>query len=91
MSVINFAEVQYIIARRRKMPPQVIAAAEALPIAIASADAYIKQVVRIKAQHSISLTDCFAAALAIDLNCPLVTSDPEFRKLEGMLTVDWLS
>ncbi|MCX6375220.1 MAG: hypothetical protein NTU88_04140 [Armatimonadetes bacterium] len=43
-----------------------------------------------KARYAISLADCFAAALAQDLDCPLVTGDPEFKKLEGMLKIEWL-
>jgi ribonuclease VapC len=90
MSVINLAEVHYINERRGNNTPQVLSAISALPIHIASADAYIEQVVGIKAKYSISLADCFAAALAADLHCPLVSGDPEFKKLESFLTVEWL-
>jgi predicted nucleic acid-binding protein len=47
-------------------------------------------VIELKARYPISLGDCFAAALALQLNCPLVTADPEFRKLEDILQVEWL-
>jgi ribonuclease VapC len=90
MSIINLAEVHYINERRGNNTPQVLSAIKALPIHIASADAYIEQIISIKAKYAISLADCFAAALAADLHCPLVTGDPEFKKLESFLTVEWL-
>ena len=90
MSIINLAEVHYLTLRRGTNVSQTLAAIEALPIKIASADEYVPGVVELKAQYPIALADCFAAALAIDLDCPLVTSDPEFRKLEKILTVEWL-
>lgn len=90
MSVINLAEVKYILARRGKAQSRVMAALEALPINIASADAHVESVIEIKAQYPISLADCFAAALALDLDCPVITADPEFEKLKGILRVEWL-
>jgi PIN domain nuclease of toxin-antitoxin system len=90
MSIINLAEVHYLTLRRGTNVSQTLAAIEALPIRIASADDYIPRVIELKAQYPIAFADCFAAALAIELGCPLVTSDPEFRKLEKILTVEWL-
>ncbi len=90
MSLINMAEVRYTTARRRSNILQIFAALEALPITIASADAYVESVINLKTRYPIALTDCFAAALAIDLNCPLITGDPEFKKLEDKLQVEWL-
>ncbi|MBI2843992.1 MAG: type II toxin-antitoxin system VapC family toxin [Armatimonadetes bacterium] len=91
MSIINLAEVKYLIARRGKNSPQVVAAIEALPINILSADDYIEQVIELKAKYPISLADCFGAAVAIHLSCPLITADPEFKKLEEILQVEWLT
>lgn len=90
MSIINIAEVKYTITRRGKDKPQIMAAVDALPIHILSADEYVGQVIDIKAKYPVSLADCFAAAAAIELDCPVVTGDPEFGKLEGILAVDWL-
>ena len=90
MSLVNLAEVQYVLIRRRKDLSSRLAALESLPISVESADAYVPQVVEIKARYPISLADCFAAALARDLDCPVVTGDPEFRKLESIVKIDWL-
>lgn len=91
MSVINMAEVKYTLVRRGRNTPQVIAAIEALPIEIASADESIDAVISLKANYALSLADCFAAAVAIENNCPVVTGDPEFRKLEGLVQVEWVA
>jgi len=90
ISILNLAEVQYIILRRGKDTTQRLAALEALPFNVASADAYIPQVVELKAGHPVSLADCFAAALAQDLDCSLLTSDPEFHKIESLIKIEWL-
>jgi predicted nucleic acid-binding protein len=37
----------------------------------------------------ISYADAFAAALAQKYNCPLVTGDPEFRRVD-QLELDWI-
>ena len=90
ISVINLAEVQYKIIRRDEDPTTELTAIEAFPLTVAPADPHIPQVVQLKARYPISLADCFAVALAQDLDCPVVTGDPEFRKLEGVVAVQWL-
>lgn len=90
MSVINLAEVQYRIIRQDSDPTQRLAWLQALPLTVASADLFIPEVVQLKARYPVSLADCFAAALAQSLDCPVVTGDPEFRKLEDTVRVEWL-
>ena len=95
MNSINVGEVFYIFARGRG-----IKAAEyfksvilpSLPVNIVenSFDDVI-QAARIKAEHSLSFADCFAAATAIREGACLVTGDPEFKKLEKELQIEWLS
>lgn len=90
ISVINLAEVRYTILRRRKEATKLLAAIESLPLVTASADTYIADVVLLKSRYAVSLADCFAAALAQDMQCPVLTGDPEFHKLESAVNVDWL-
>ncbi len=90
ISIINMIEIRYRVARKGQATPQVTTALQALPVAVASADSYADDVVDLKAANPVSIADCFAAALAIDLDCPVVTGDPEFKKLEGKVTVEWL-
>jgi predicted nucleic acid-binding protein len=49
----------------------------------------IWQAATLKALYPISYADAFAAALAQKHNCPLLTGDPEFRRVEN-LALDWL-
>ncbi len=45
----------------------------------------------LKARFPIALADAFAAALAQELEAPLLTGDPEFKALEETLTIYWLT
>jgi len=43
----------------------------------------------LKGRFPIAYADAFAAALAQKYNCPLVTGDPEFRRVD-QLNIDWI-
>jgi len=90
MSLINLVEVRYRIIRRGVDVQNRLSAVASLPIRAASADMYVDAVVDLKAAHAVSLADCFAVALAQELDCPVLTGDPEFRKLEELVTIEWL-
>ena len=45
----------------------------------------------LKLRGGISYADCFAAALAHRDGIPLITGDPEFRRVEDVIRVDWLA
>jgi ribonuclease VapC len=51
---------------------------------LALAAAYLKSL------HPISYADCFAAALAQQLDAAVVTGDPDFQQLEGRVAIEWL-
>lgn len=55
-------------------------------------DGLVDAAVELKSKYSFSFADAFAAALAIRLDCPLVTGDREFRALEQSrhLQLQWL-
>lgn len=55
--------------------------------------ARVKSAASLKAGGGVSYADCFGAALAEEMDAVLVTSDPEFRRLEseGKTRVAWLS
>ena len=44
----------------------------------------------IKAQHAISLADCFAVATAQRENAVILTGDPEFKEVAKLVEIDWL-
>lgn len=63
-----------------------------LPIEIVDADLAISEVAaEFKAEHRMSLADAYAAALTKIKKAELVTGDPEFKPLEGVLKdIIWL-
>ena len=76
MTWVNAGEVAYIVERRW--------GAERLYAALALMAAHIK------AKHAIAYANAFAAALAEHGAAKLVTGDPEFKLLEGILDIHWL-
>jgi predicted nucleic acid-binding protein len=64
-----------------------------LPIDLVSvSDGMVLQAARLKITHTISYADAFAASLAMELKCPLVTGDMEFLALlkSGIIQLDWI-
>ena len=93
MSVINVGEVAYLVERRNGVQGvlQFLASLRHLPVAIA--DATFQRVLaasHIKAMHPMSYADAFAAALAQELDAPVLTGDPEFRLIEHPVRVEWI-
>jgi len=58
---------------------------------------YIRPVMFVKHEKSAgcisswTLADAFAVALAQSRQATLLTGDPEFHKVENLVTVDWLA
>lgn len=92
MSAINVGEVYYFL---RKNHSKALAenwreSSRTLPVTIevpASDDIWSAAILR--SQFPIAYADAFAAALAQKYNCPLVTGDPEFRRVDR-LEIDWI-
>ena len=93
MTWVNAGEVAYIIERRYGV--------EHLYTALAMIDATTLEIVpvereltllaaHIKAEHAIAYADAFATALAQRHAAKLVTGDPDFKLLEGIVSILWL-
>ena len=84
ISVINWGEVYYNIARRRgfRDAQLVMARIRLLPLSVISADEPITEAAaQLKAGHGLPYADCFAAAIAGRANV-LVTADvKDFKKV----------
>ncbi len=50
----------------------------------------IFQAAEYKAQYSISYADCFTLASAIEHKATIVTGDPEFKKVEHIISIIWV-
>ena len=46
---------------------------------------------KLKGKYRIAYADCFAVALSVKLNATLVTGDPEFKKLKGRISIQWIN
>lgn len=94
---IHIGEVYYITLREQgqSLADLAYSRIKALPIKLIDCigEDLLLAAARFKAKYAISYADCFAAALAMINNCPLLTGDPEFRSLEkqGIISVQWLT
>ena len=62
-----------------------------LPLSIILPDSeLIWKASEIKAEYAISYADCFAAATAIRYEAAIRTGDPEFKKIESLLSIEWV-
>lgn len=96
MCVVNLGEVMYIVERERGLPKaqETLARIDELPVNIIDADRSLTlAAAHLKMQWPIAYADCFAAALSQLKNMPLVTGDPEFRKIKPSSTIqiEWLT
>ena len=93
MNEINLGEVYYLTIRRIGLDParENLERLMTLPIDIISPDSeIIMRAAEIKAQFAISYADCFAVATAQLLSGSILTGDPEFQKVEHLVSVDWI-
>ncbi len=93
MSIINAGEVWYILAREMSEADADEAVAELTRLGIELVDAgwtVTRIAAAFKARRKMSYADCYAAALAKDRKCELVTGDKEFRQVEGDIGIRWL-
>ncbi|MBI4735308.1 MAG: type II toxin-antitoxin system VapC family toxin [candidate division NC10 bacterium] len=93
LSVINLGEVYYRLARQHGHPfaQGVIRQLQALPLELYPCDeALALEAARIKADFPMAYADAIAVATAQRERAVIVTGDPEFTKVEHLVTVDWL-
>lgn len=93
LTIINYGEVLYVVERQRGLTAaqMTVAAIDQLPIAVAEADRELTfGAAHIKANYPLAYADCFAVALARDLEGVVVTGDPEFSAVAELVDVAWL-
>lgn len=93
LSLINLGEVMYIIERESGLPQAqaVLAAIEQLPIEVlpATQDAVLAAA-HLKAHYRIAYADAFAVAAAQASGGKVLSGDPEFAAVQGIVPVEWL-
>jgi ribonuclease VapC len=94
MNEINIGETYYILFRKRgeeKATYFLETILPGLPIARVAND--FEQVIaaaKMKAKYSLSLADCFAVATAFQEKAIILTGDPEFKKVESLIEIEWI-
>jgi predicted nucleic acid-binding protein len=93
LSAMNLGEIIYATKRafgdQKKI--EVLAHIERLGFTVLPVPSnLIFQAAEFKAEYSISFADCFALATALEHKATIVTGDPEFRKVEHLLKVEWI-
>jgi uncharacterized protein len=94
MNELNIGECFYILARERGMEKAEYFIQTILPnLPITPKANTFRDVIeaaRIKAIHSLSYADCFAIQTSLQEDAPVVTGDPEFRKVGKRVKIEWL-
>ncbi len=93
MSQINLGEVYYVTIRSVGMDEARIFLENFLRLSInivlPDSD-LIWKAAEIKADYPISYADCFAVATALKYGASVLTGDPEFYKVEKIVSLEWL-
>ncbi len=94
MNEINLGECFYILARERGMDQAEYFVHTILPnlplVKRSNTFQDVIEAAKIKAAHALSYADCFAVQTSLKENAPIVTGDPEFKKAEKLMKIDWL-
>ena len=93
-SLVNYGECVYIIEREQGLmqAQEMIALVDQLPLEIVSVDRLRTfAAAHIKAHYPISYADAFAVGLAQEFGATILTGDPEFSRVEHIVSILWLS
>lgn len=94
MNELNVGEVYYILARHRGFEQAdyfIEVILKSLPIVVvANTFEMIIKASAIKAKYAISYMDCFAVAIAVTEQASILTGDPEFKKVQELVQIEWL-
>ena len=93
MSIINWGEVYYQVARRygEEKAQEIEQLIGTLPITLIEANKDItREAARLKTTRRMAYADCFAAALARLKKAELYTGDIEFKAVEKEIKIIWI-
>jgi ribonuclease VapC len=93
LSLLNYGECLSIIERERGIAQAewVIGLVDRLPVEVVAIDrSLVFAAAHIKARYPIAYADAFAVALTRQFGGTLLTGDPEFRRVQGVIPIEWL-
>ena len=91
MSVVNWGEVYYSIWRKygEEVARRTLAEIAQLPIEVEDVDMELARLAAsFKARHKLPYVDAFAAALAKERRASLITTDKDFKLIEGEISLE---
>ncbi|PIX21829.1 MAG: VapC toxin family PIN domain ribonuclease [Deltaproteobacteria bacterium CG_4_8_14_3_um_filter_45_9] len=94
MSVVNWGEVYYNTMREQGVSEaeKVTLQLDKFPIQIVDVNKELAyEAAKLKGEFRIAYADCFAVALSVKLNADLVTGDPDFKKLQERISIQWIN
>ena len=95
MNELNVGETYYILYRKRGHEQAeyfLDTILAGLPISMISNDFNaVISASKIKARNALSFADCFAVATAQRENAVILTGDAEFKNVEKLVKIDWLT
>jgi ribonuclease VapC len=94
ISVINLGEILYMTKKRfgdaKKI--EILGRIHQLSFNIIPVtNDLVFEAAEIKADYPISYADSFAVACAIDQSAEIVTGDPDFKKVEHLVKIHWIT
>ena len=93
MTAVNFGEVYYAVAREHGLEEaeRIFHLVQTFPIEFIHADLGLaRHAALLKATFKFPFADCFAAALAKLRKGELVTTDKDFKAVEGEIKIIWV-
>ena len=94
LNIINLGEVYYRCARAQDMPfaRDILEKIKLLPIKIYPCpNELVLEASEIKAEYPIAYADAFIVATALREDACIVTGDPDFKKVEHLVEIQWLA
>ena len=93
LCVINLGEIIYMTKRRfgDNKKVEILGRVHQLGFKILPApEALVYKAAELKADYPISYADCFALACALEQSAILVTGDPELKKVDHLISIQWI-
>ena len=93
LCLINWGEFYYVLKRRvgRRKAEEALLLLAQLPVEVEPVDqGLVKEAAEIKADYPVSYADAFCIATALRSDAYVMTSDPEFKAVQHLLTIAWL-
>ena len=93
LNIINLGEIYYRCARAQDLSfgRDIVTNLKLLPIKIYPCpDDLVLEASEIKAEYPIAYADAFVVATALRETARVITGDPDFKKVEHLLEIEWI-